>query len=334
MSNHWLVYWNWDTVTYELDTPPALLTHAASAQFGKVQAGDTLWVVSIPSKSSGLPRDLMLVGRMPVALCTSDLYEALHFLGLNDPEALWEAAWHACAVREEIEPLRLINVQDEAADLRFQSQQDRLTPIDGQVNPQQLQTMRLLTAESAERLDLHWSLTREFERQVDAGEIDLSDMLADGDLSGQQLDHSDKFTGPLMVEYNEGEHLRALLKKTVADDDLQYPEGRQVLVEHLKRERNRTLVKAAKTAFSEEHGRLFCEVCDFDFGEVYGDLGFGYIEAHHTLPVSQLQADATNRIGDLAMVCANCHRMLHASDPLLSVSELCRLLKQVRADSD
>jgi predicted HNH restriction endonuclease len=50
------------------------------------------------------------------------------------------------------------------------------------------------------------------------------------------------------------------------------PKGAPRVV-HIRRERSAALVQAAKTAFRKKHGRLFCEVCDFDFTQRYGTHG-------------------------------------------------------------
>lgn len=89
-------------------------------------------------------------------------------------------------------------------------------------------------------------------------------------------------------------------------------EGMGFLRTHLRRERSKSLVnrfKAALTSFS-------CEICDFDFLATYGELGRGFIEAHHKVPVAHLEPGAKTRIEDLAAVCSNCHRMLHRSGNL------------------
>jgi putative restriction endonuclease len=82
-------------------------------------------------------------------------------------------------------------------------------------------------------------------------------------------------------------------------------------------------VRLAKQRFRERHaGQLFCEVCGFDYAARYGELGDGFIEAHHRVPWSELNENTLTRIVDLAMVCANCHRMLHRRTPWLAVDEL------------
>lgn len=62
-------------------------------------------------------------------------------------------------------------------------------------------------------------------------------------------------------------------------------EGQQKLSLHYERERNSTIAKKAKERFKiRNNGKLFCEVCKFDFSEKYGVLGLGFIEAHHKNP--------------------------------------------------
>ena len=112
----------------------------------------------------------------------------------------------------------------------------------------------------------------------------------------------------------------ALSENVIDPEEMLFPEGRGSYRLHRQIERNRKLVKAAK-AKAKQEGRLYCWVCDFDFAKCYGDRGEGFIEAHHTIPVSQLGENATTRLEDVAMVCSNCHRMLHRT-PWLSIEGL------------
>jgi predicted HNH restriction endonuclease len=105
-------------------------------------------------------------------------------------------------------------------------------------------------------------------------------------------------------------------------DDLDYFEGDLFEKIHKTRERNRELVKAAKARFIRKHGRLFCEVCYFDFENKYGARGRNFIEAHHTTPVGEMQGRTAVRVEELAMVCANCHRMIHRKESALTVERL------------
>lgn len=111
------------------------------------------------------------------------------------------------------------------------------------------------------------------------------------------------------------------------EDDEGFPEGKLILKQHLVRERNSRVIKLAKERFIQLHGKLFCEICEFDFIASYGDIGEGYIEGHHTKPVSEMAENEETKVEDIALVCANCHRMLHRKRPWLSINELKELLK-------
>jgi 5-methylcytosine-specific restriction protein A len=99
-------------------------------------------------------------------------------------------------------------------------------------------------------------------------------------------------------------------------------EGRLLTRVHTRRERNRRLIKDKKANVLKQKGRLACEVCDFEFFAVYGERGDGFIEVHHKLPVHTLSAGSKTRLEDLAVVCANCHRMIHAKSRWLGIEEL------------
>jgi len=103
-------------------------------------------------------------------------------------------------------------------------------------------------------------------------------------------------------------------------------EGRLLTRLHRTRERSRKLVEQRKQKALAAFGRLRCEACQFDFEERYGDRGRGFIEAHHTKPVVTLVEGSKTRLEDLALLCANCHRMVHSARPWLSVGELRRLV--------
>jgi hypothetical protein len=110
----------------------------------------------------------------------------------------------------------------------------------------------------------------------------------------------------------------------------EYVESRRMARERYYFARNSGLVTAAK----DHHGYV-CQVCGFDFCATYGGLGRHYIECHHKSPLSerpeeeQLDGAATG-LDDVAVVCSNCHRMLHRRRPALSVEELKAVL-QLRA---
>jgi predicted HNH restriction endonuclease len=102
------------------------------------------------------------------------------------------------------------------------------------------------------------------------------------------------------------------------DSDYDAAEGEPVLRRHLQYERNRVLVKRKKQAVLKLTGRLACEACGFDYAERYLDLGRDFCEVHHGKPLAKREERITN-LDDLYILCSNCHRMIHRTDPMESV---------------
>lgn len=99
-------------------------------------------------------------------------------------------------------------------------------------------------------------------------------------------------------------------------------EGRLLTRLHRVRERAPKLVRQKKEKVLETHGRLACEACGFDFERSYGDRGKGFAECHHRIPLAELSVSRRTRLRDLAIVCANCHRMIHRARPWLTVRQI------------
>jgi 5-methylcytosine-specific restriction protein A len=91
-------------------------------------------------------------------------------------------------------------------------------------------------------------------------------------------------------------------------------------------ERSRAL-RQRKLAQVRDAGRpVACEVCGFDFEQAYGERGSGYIECHHILPL-HVSGSARTRLSELALLCANCHRVIHVRPPWLTPGELADLMR-------
>jgi Predicted restriction endonuclease len=98
----------------------------------------------------------------------------------------------------------------------------------------------------------------------------------------------------------------------LTENDSEFPEGKLVMRAHLRRERNLALVKKAKQRFLDDHGSLYCEACGFSYVSKYKQaIAADFIEAHHMVPVSTLNDESVTKIEDMAMLCADCHRMVH-----------------------
>ncbi|KAB0537054.1 5-methylcytosine-specific restriction protein A [Pseudochrobactrum saccharolyticum] len=115
--------------------------------------------------------------------------------------------------------------------------------------------------------------------------------------------------------------------KDNVDEGAEASEGRVLTRVHRYRERNAKLRSKKIASIIARGGTIACEICNFDFEETYGDHGRGFIEVHHLLPLHELTEARANRLEDLALVCANCHRMLHASRPWLTLEGLKYLIK-------
>jgi len=103
-------------------------------------------------------------------------------------------------------------------------------------------------------------------------------------------------------------------------------EGKSKLTTHLQFERNSGLIKKIKSQASKENKMLNCEVCGFSFLDIYGDIGEGFIEAHHKNPLSERENEMVTKKEDIALVCSNCHRMLHKGNPVYSIEELKKMM--------
>lgn len=110
------------------------------------------------------------------------------------------------------------------------------------------------------------------------------------------------------------------------DEELSAIEGeeRYRLALHKSYERNQKIIRQAKQKAREE-SRFYCEVCTFNFADQYPGLGDDFIECHHKDPIASNGIRKTT-VKDLALVCANCHRMLHRKyqGEYLTIEELRR----------
>jgi 5-methylcytosine-specific restriction enzyme A len=98
------------------------------------------------------------------------------------------------------------------------------------------------------------------------------------------------------------------------DIELSYYEGTQRLRFILHRRREGELRRAKIAEVLARDGKLVCEVpnCDFDFKERYSLLGEGYAQVHHLIPLKKAPPEGRKIfLKDLAVVCANCHVMIH-----------------------
>ena len=108
-------------------------------------------------------------------------------------------------------------------------------------------------------------------------------------------------------------HLGSNLGTSAPDPDVAAYEGqvRLLVVRHRRREQRIRTAKIENVLAAT--GKLVCEVpgCGFDFEERYGVLGRGFAQVHHLKALASLDAPRLTRLADVAVVCANCHAMIH-----------------------
>jgi 5-methylcytosine-specific restriction protein A len=76
-----------------------------------------------------------------------------------------------------------------------------------------------------------------------------------------------------------------------------------------------------------DHWGCKCLVCEFDFEEVYGERGRGFIHVYHVVPLNELgHKYEVNPITDLRPLCPNCHAMIH-KNPQYDISHLTALVR-------
>jgi 5-methylcytosine-specific restriction protein A len=140
----------------------------------------------------------------------------------------------------------------------------------------------------------------------------------------EELRQITSFIEMQIADPNKG--LREALQNLEEPEIAEVDEGRIITRMHRFRERDRSIVQKKKESFLNRNGALYCEACGFNYRSKYGNRGEGFIECHHTKPVSSLGLGSKTKIADLVLLCANCHRMVHAKAPWLTIEELRALL--------
>jgi 5-methylcytosine-specific restriction protein A len=176
----------------------------------------------------------------------------------------------------------------------------------------------------------------------------LSNFLTfDASYKGKGMAHGSKLDEKLFNEYLDKKNLlrsttreiKAILKdetlrqkvNTIENDEQTIEdsvmEGQIIYKLHKLRERDVKIVKRKKEQALAANGKLICETCTFSFEAFYGELGAGFIECHHRIPLSKLTVEKKTTLDDLALVCSNCHRMLHRRIDTNSIEDLKMTIK-------
>ncbi|ANJ66225.1 HNH endonuclease [Halothiobacillus diazotrophicus] len=107
-----------------------------------------------------------------------------------------------------------------------------------------------------------------------------------------------------------------------------FPEGKVVTETHLRRERSPKL-RARLIEQRKKSNALACEICGSKPPATSEAIEDAMFEAHHMIPLAASQERQT-KLKDMALLCANCHRMLHRAISVekrwLSIAEARSLL--------
>ena len=153
----YMAYWKTDQVRAAIEEAADghMVDHAASEQFGKVQPGDTVWIVNI---EKGTHR-FLLVARIEVGAVVGQR-EANRVLKARygDDYDVYRATHHLLAIEGSQEPAHEIPLDAVARQMRFVAPQsrDRLKITDGQVDQQQVRAVRELTPDTIEIFEGLW----------------------------------------------------------------------------------------------------------------------------------------------------------------------------------
>ncbi len=91
---------------------------------------------------------------------------------------------------------------------------------------------------------------------------------------------------------------------------------------HLVRERKSGIVQKKKDEVLKATNRLQCEACNFDFSVKYGTLSDNFCEVHHIVPLHEADGEVETKLEALAILCSNCHRIIHRTKPMMTVPAL------------
>lgn len=117
-------------------------------------------------------------------------------------------------------------------------------------------------------------------------------------------------------------------KPAVEEEEIYGVEGRLLTRIHVYKERDKGFAARAKKFYRNKNGaKLLCECCGMDPVALYGPNGERCMEAHHKVPIEELQPDSITRVEEMTIVCASCHRVIHSQKPCFPVEELAAALR-------
>ncbi|WP_128928737.1 HNH endonuclease [Bradyrhizobium guangxiense] len=138
---------------------------------------------------------------------------------------------------------------------------------------------------------------------------------------------------PLVLWKDDGEHedfqpgfAVAELCEDPVDELKSAPEGDAQFKAHVQRERSAALREEKLLNELATKGAVRCEACSADLVAQYGKHGLAGYEVHHRKPIAD--GSRETYLKDLAVLCANCHRVLHRTKPIQGVHNFAKLIRR------
>jgi len=112
------------------------------------------------------------------------------------------------------------------------------------------------------------------------------------------------------------------------EDEAEFSEGKSATKVHIRRERSGKL-RMELIALRLKQGGLSCDLCATDGSKIDPVMRVSMFECHHIIPLSVV-GETKTKVKDMALLCANCHRLLHRAiakrKQWLSIEEAKRFL--------
>ncbi len=172
--------------------------------------------------------------------------------------------------------------------------------------------------EIGKRIDIHGSIDMSWDGLVWANITDLQ-------VREIGIQGTSESTEAAVMPYGAFEtFLRYKFGKKESPEDEYYTniEGEKTEIYTTKYERDSRLRDQAILF----HGTR-CQACGFSFEDKYGEVGKGFVEVHHIIPVSK-GVRTVNPETDLVCLCSNCHRIVHRKrGKVMTMDELIEAIK-------
>jgi len=154
--------------------------------------------------------------------------------------------------------------------------------------------------------------------------VKLNEIADKDEIGNIQLDLWNLFKPYLTHDLKENQKDYQSFFNDELNQDFESKEGKELFRQHRVRERDSSLTFEKKLAAIRGRN-LKCEVCMFSFQDTFDQ---DYIECHHKIPI--YKGERITRLEDLALVCSNCHRMLHRkiNGGFLTIEQLRKLIKK------